>query len=332
MKRMALILMLAACGGGSEFSTEAPDAGPRGTAEGGTVEGGTANAPNAGDGAPDVTPARACPTFADKVSDGTLESDAMPEASGIVASRKNKGVLWVHNDSANPAELFAITATGKTLGTYTIAGATNVDWEDITIGPGSAAGEWDIYVGDIGDNDKKRTQVQIYRVAEPMVDVNQAPVKATLPSATLPLLYPDGPHNAESLVFDPRSKSLYIVTKSADGVSVVFEKSAPHEAGAVTSLKEKARLNFSEGALLTVIPTTTAADISPDGSEIIIKTYTTQFLWRRGDNQTVEEALGGTPCPIPVGPGEGIGFSADGNAYYTVSEGLHTPLYHFDRK
>ena len=33
---------------------------------------------------------------------GLVEHEEIREASGIVASRKNSGVLWTHNDSDNP--------------------------------------------------------------------------------------------------------------------------------------------------------------------------------------------------------------------------------------
>ena len=44
---------------------------------------------------------------------GTVMAPATREASGIVASRKNPGVLWVHNDSGDTARLFALSYTGK---------------------------------------------------------------------------------------------------------------------------------------------------------------------------------------------------------------------------
>jgi hypothetical protein len=60
-----------------------------------------------------------------------------PEASGIVASRQNPGVLWVHNDSGAPPRVFAINARGDLLGICNVGGAKIRDWEDIAVGPGS---------------------------------------------------------------------------------------------------------------------------------------------------------------------------------------------------
>ena len=43
--------------------------------------------------------AQASPTFADGVVVGVVTEPAINEASGLVASRANAGVLWTHNDS-----------------------------------------------------------------------------------------------------------------------------------------------------------------------------------------------------------------------------------------
>src|SRR5215212_9666582 len=61
---------------------------------------------------------------------GTIDAPEITESSGILESRRYPGVFWTHNDSGNPAEIFAITGTGKLLMKFPIR-ATNVDWEDI---------------------------------------------------------------------------------------------------------------------------------------------------------------------------------------------------------
>src|SRR5688572_29419145 len=89
------------------------------------------------------------------------------EASGAAASRRHPGVIWTHNDSGDPA-VFAFDAGGKARGRVTVSGATVTDWEDIALGPcpqGSC-----LYIADIGDNDRARKQITIYRVPEPALD------------------------------------------------------------------------------------------------------------------------------------------------------------------
>ena len=92
---------------------------------------------------------------------GIVRSELIREASGIVASRRNPGVLWVHNDSGDMARVFAITASGEFLGVCNIAGATARDWEDIAIGPGPDPDQHYLYLGDIGDNQAKYPDVTV---------------------------------------------------------------------------------------------------------------------------------------------------------------------------
>jgi len=67
---------------------------------------------------------------------GDIKSNLIREISGAVASRKNPGILWVHNDSGDLPRLYAISTAGELIGIYTITGAKARDWEDIAIGPG----------------------------------------------------------------------------------------------------------------------------------------------------------------------------------------------------
>ena len=60
-----------------------------------------------------------CPKFLAGHKVGTVESPLITEASGLVASRKNPGVLWVHNDKGPPC-VYAVTPQGKYLGTYNL--------------------------------------------------------------------------------------------------------------------------------------------------------------------------------------------------------------------
>src|SRR5690606_29355526 len=71
------------------------------------------------------------------------------------------------------------------------------------------------------------------------------------------------------------------------------------------------------------IPKVCAADISPDGSEILIKNYTQIYYWRRTGDETIEETLKKDPVNLPYTTepqGEAITFDRDGKGYYTLSE------------
>src|SRR5262245_45881211 len=95
-----------------------------------------------------------------RIASGLSRLPDLPEASGLAASRRNPGVLWTHNDSGDPF-VFAITSTGGVKGRVRVTGAQVWDWEDIAVGPcpkGTC-----LYIADIGDNDRRRRSVTIYR-------------------------------------------------------------------------------------------------------------------------------------------------------------------------
>ncbi len=73
-----------------------------------------------------------------------------------------------------------MTSAGTDLGTYSISGATNFDWEEIAIGEGPVAGTQYLYIGDIGDNFAIRSTFSVYRLPEPAVSDTQAPVSSAL--------------------------------------------------------------------------------------------------------------------------------------------------------
>jgi autotransporter-associated beta strand protein len=267
-------------------------------------------------------------TFSSGITTGTLQNGSIGEASGIVASRLNTNVLWTHNDSGNSAQLFAMTSAGASLGTYTLSGTSNVDWEDIATGPGPTAGTNYLYVGDIGDNLALRSSVSVYRVAEPTVSDTQSAVTTSVSgTAKLTLAYPNGPHDAESLFVDPLTKDLYIVSKR-DAQKFVYRAAYPQATSGTTTMQLVATLNNSNWI--------TAADISVDGSRIIMRAGATDtgLMYTRPAGGTVADAFGTTPVAIPLlaeNQGEAIGFDPFGRGYYTTSESAAAPIHYFDR-
>lgn len=118
------------------------------------------------DGAVGDGPAVGCPDFAPPGPVAAVLGAVLVEASGLVASHKNAGVLWSHNDSGDQARIVALRRDGSLMGVVELAGARAVDWEDIALAPG-AGGNDELVIGDIGDNAEKRTSVFAYRIAEP---------------------------------------------------------------------------------------------------------------------------------------------------------------------
>jgi hypothetical protein len=276
-----------------------------------------------------------CPSFAGARVIGRVEESAIIEASGLVASRSNPGVLWMHNDSGHSEQLFALTTAGKTLAKYSLPHAACVDWEDIAVAPGRD-GKWYLYVGDTGTNQAARSPFVIHRIEEPKVSLDQSPIEAVLERVEMfELEYPDArSHDSETLMADPETGDLLLVTKTTSGTSGVYLARAPLLAGSRRTLELVASLRTELDAGRGS-ERTTAGDISADGRWILIKTYTHAYLWHRPTGTSIARALGAPPCEVPLArepQGEAIGFAADGLGYFTVSEGEAQPIYFFERR
>lgn len=272
-----------------------------------------------------VEAAAQAPEFLPPQQVGTVEHAAIDEASGMAASRANPDVLWVHNDSGDTARVFAMNVEGVHLGIYRLVGVSATDWEDMAVGPGPVADQSYLFLGDIGDNAAVRPTIRVYRVPEPAVSASQPPVDVDLPGvATITLQYPDGPRDAETLMIDPATRDLYIISKR-ESRSRIYRAPYPQSTSQTVILEYHGQLPWG-GA--------TGGDISPTGGEILVRQYSEASLWRRPAGTTVWEALAqpGYSVPLAVEPqGESISFDRTGSDYYTVSEGTSQPIYYYER-
>jgi hypothetical protein len=244
---------------------------------------------------------------------GRLAAPEATEISGLVASPTQPGVLWAHNDSGDRARIFALRSDGSLIASLDVPGAEATDWEDIAVGPGG-----DLLLGDIGDNKSVRKDIDIYRVPEPRL----ADRPSTTAAATrLRVTYPDGAHDAETLLADPRTGEIVVVTKRLDGRSGVYTGQAPARDAPETGVLRHAgdlRLGFAGLA--------TAGDVSADGRTIAIRTYTALYAWTRKPGASLAATLARKPCVGSAqlsreGQGESLALSRDGRAFFTVPEG-----------
>jgi hypothetical protein len=121
-----------------------------------------------------------CPRFVAPGAVGRIENDELIEVSGLAASRKSPGVLWVNNDSGNPERVYALAVDGRELAEFDVLDVGGVDWEDIAIGPGPAGGESYLYIADVGTNVTARDVVVVNRIPEPDVKPDQAPARGEI--------------------------------------------------------------------------------------------------------------------------------------------------------
>lgn len=240
-----------------------------------------------------------------------LENKEIDEASGLAFSWTNPNILYTHNDSGGDPVVFMLDTMGNDKGKIFLEGVSNRDWEDIAIGPGQKSNESYIYVGDIGDNRAKYNEIRLYRFPEPRVWQKEITVKPE----TIKLKYPDGARDAETLMVDPLSGDLFILSKR-DSSNTLYTVAAD-------KLWENTGVKTMEKVMKLPITMSTAGDISKDGRQIVIKNYWVIYYWDRKEGESVPEALARKPILLPYTPepqGEAITFSPDGNGYFTLSE------------
>lgn len=319
-----LLLVLIGCGGGGmngtgsstvpTTSTSASGTGGSNAGGSGTSATGGAGGSGGAGGAGGQGGSVACPVCSPPTATGTLSDSALNEISGVVSSAAHAGVYWAHNDSGDTARFFALDEKGKRLATFTVSGAQATDWEDIAKGP-CAAGTC-LYLADIGDNAEKRKTYTVYRVAEPKTIAD-----ATVFAERFDFTYPDGSHNAETLLVHPTTGAFTIVTKVFVGTSSIFESPLPLTPGVSFVMKDVGGVKPPTGSVLF-----TGGDVHPSGKGVLLRTYSALWYYPMAPGATVGSALANVtaPCSVPVaneGQGEAVGFIADGKGYVTIGEG-----------
>lgn len=260
----------------------------------------------------------------------SFSDDRIVEASGIARGVVSPGVFYVHNDSGDTNRFFAVDArTGALRAQYRVRGASAVDWEDIGVAP-DAAGRSSVWIADTGDNGADRADVSVYRTDEPRVSRgSRQPAWGSVDAQVWRLRYPSGPADAESLFVTPAGRA-YLVTKTATGHSTVYAVPPMAHGEAVQTVRQVATITFRP-QLGSLIPwkeqvLATGAAMSPDGSLLVVRTYTQAYLYRvhAGD---VRAALRSRPVVLTLPlqlQGEGVCF--DGNALVLDSEGPLAPV------
>jgi hypothetical protein len=274
--------------------------------------------------------------FEEPQTTGNIKSAEIKESSGLASSKCQPGVFWTHNDSGDDAFIFAIDKSGNNLGTWKVAGAENIDWEDVAATK-DASGKCHIYIGEIGDNKAKRPVHTVYRVEEPIVNeasrnASAASPLETLPAAAVSFSYPDTNQDAETLLVHPQTGDIYVVTKRVSGPAGIYRVKpnfGSGEAQRAESIGELSVPAIPNGFL-------TGGDISPDGTRVIICDYTQGYEYSLPKGELdFSKIWKQSPEIVDLGKrkgGESIGYAADGSTLFATSEGRNSPMIEVKRK
>ena len=200
------------------------------------------------------------------------------EGSGLAVSARYPNRLYHINDSGDSGRFFVTDRTGANMQSVDVSGFNPVDVEDLSFGPCGQSTDC-LFLADIGDNNRKRSWIEIAVVQEREDFSAQAPALARLR-----LRYPDRAHDAESLAVHPDG-TLYLLTKepqrkSSDGqpqTPRLFKLPATWWKSSLASQTLEHVVDIDLNRLAPDTPSRarlpTSMDIFRDGKRVLILTY-----------------------------------------------------------
>lgn len=187
------------------------------------------------------------------------------ESSGLlVVQGTGAGLVVTTNDSGDSGRVFTVDAsTGSTVG------VTSWTPEPTDVEALAPAGPGHVWVGDIGDNQRERTSIEVLRVPVGRGDRTASP-------ETYELVYPDGSYDAEALVSHPVTGQLFVITKGVF-FGTVYAAPQPLRADGVNRLQE---VGQAPGIV-------TDATFLSGGGGVVMRTYGAAHLAAFGSWQPV---------------------------------------------
>ena len=168
----------------------------------------------------------------------------------------------------------------------------------------------------------------------PWVALDKAPAAGGSPSAYR-FTYPSGPRDAKAALLGPGNLPI-VFAREADGSTGIYTINAMPAPDSTTSIPTLTKVGTFT-AIATGTPTgkpglpnlVTGAATSPDGSRVVLRTYSDAYEYEVGTDGIVAAILNGTPSitPLPNDTrGESIAYSADGTRFITAGYGSGAQL------
>ena len=274
------------------------------------------------------------PRWAEPRLVGLVRDTRLTEISGSAASRRVPNRYWVHNDSGNRGEIFAIDTQGNVHVHLRIDGVKKlIDPEDIA--SFELDGKSYLLLADTGDNGGKRKSVEILVIEEPLVDAAEISAEIQVaPAWRIRFHYADAPHDVEAVAVDAQRREILLLTKRTDppelwalplhpvdGVELIAE---PRGAIAVPAS------SLANATLPRLSPT--ALDIAPDNSAAYVLTYREVWHYPRQHGESWAHALARAPEVLPfalVPQAEALSLARDGQSFYVTGEHWPAPIIEF---
>lgn len=268
-----------------------------------------------------------CPTTQQETPEvaGTLQDPELVETSGIVASWRTPGVLWLHNDSGHPDRIYATGTDGAALARVELPGVQMADLEDIAAGPCPDGSSPCLWLGDVGDNLRRRDDTAIYVLPEPTIDTSLRDQRLQAERIwRFPVSFPGGPVDVEAIVLTPDGQALYLWEKIDAEEARIFRLSAPFDQDHVTEVEEVGRVT-SPGLNITFGRMITGADLHPAGERLALRLYVGTFEYDLAGGLTPAQLDQAPMRAVAWGPlsepqGEAVAYDETGANLYTASE------------
>ena len=237
------------------------------------------------------------------------------EASGAIQATFDDDLIWIINDSGNPAELFLVSeSTGKTITILELDSVSNIDWEDLASHQDSLGNNY-LYIADIGDNYGSRATVNVYKFLEPSlsdIDTTRSQQRyIPLGLEIISFTYEGGPRDAEALIVHPQSGAISIINKRTlqNGIYQVNTDSS--------------KAFFLGDFTMYLCTAGDAKIVDGDHIEVVARNYNRLLLWEGGLEESIGSIMSKKPKLLPYThietQGESIWFTLE-NGIGTVSE------------
>lgn len=240
---------------------------------------------------------------AEEVALFTVDDPVLDEISGLARSQRGPNLFWAHNDSGGEPVLYAVDGTGHHVGSARLAGASNIDWEDMA--SFTRDGQPWLLVGDMGDNFAWRSSITFYLVREPALPAKGGEI--ALPVVTrYDLRWPDGARDAEALAVDAVAHMAYLVSKrDARPALYRFDLDSHTTPDAPGTLEALGPIAIPRAALtcrcnVNSFNWVTTMDFADNGHAAYIGTLTQGYRYLRQPGQSWLDALRQEPVATPL--------------------------------